>query len=229
MFAHVRAAFALAPTFAKLLTADHVDLDVFLAAADRFADAAPSIGDQLLEDPALAEIAARPMTAPLPAAAVLMGLPEGTVGRVYAEMMVRQSFSPIDEGRADSPETRVRARLEATHDLWHVATGFGTSDAGEIGLQAFYLAQITPKLPLILLIATLVRALREDRSRLVEMMDAISTGWTAGRAAEPLAALPWEDLMDLPLEELRARLGLVPVTGELSTGLYAESVAALAA
>ena len=33
------------------------------------------------------------------------------------------------------------AHLFSTHDLWHVATGFGNDDVGEVGLGAFYLVR----------------------------------------------------------------------------------------
>lgn len=32
----------------------------------------------------------------------------------------------------------VELRLSQTHDIWYVATGFGTSEIDEIGLQAFH-------------------------------------------------------------------------------------------
>ena len=36
----------------------------------------------------------------------------------------------------------VRAHMQEVHDIWHVLTGFSTEVAGELGLQAFSLAQV---------------------------------------------------------------------------------------
>ncbi|MCA1663753.1 MAG: hypothetical protein LC659_05720 [Myxococcales bacterium] len=86
---------------------------------------------------------------------LLRALPTGTLGREYALMMDRNGLDPAsiptlpdeDEGKY------VRAHLYETHDLWHVVTGFGTDVAGELGLQAFYQAQLPGKLPSAILAA----------------------------------------------------------------------------
>jgi ubiquinone biosynthesis protein Coq4 len=125
-------------------------------------------------------------------------------------MMDRNGLDPasIPTLPDDDDAKYVRAHLYETHDLWHVATGFGTDVAGELGLQAFYQAQLPGKLPAAILASgflnTLVFSFAQRDVRLRE----IARGWLLGRRSRPLFGVRWDDLMALPLDEARARLGL---------------------
>jgi ubiquinone biosynthesis protein Coq4 len=66
--------------------------------------------------------------------------------------MARTKTTPRKRPRQARSKATVDAILEVTarvlvkrgyetHDIWHVVTGFHTDVAGELGLQAFYLAQ----------------------------------------------------------------------------------------
>ena len=92
---------------------------------------------------------------------LLRALPTGTLGREYALMMDRNGLDPasIPTMPDDDEGKYVRAHLYETHDLWHVVTGFGTDVAGELGLQAFYQAQLPGKLPSAILAAGFVNTL----------------------------------------------------------------------
>lgn len=102
----------------------------------------------------------------------------------------------------------VRAHLFETHDLWHVATGFDTDVAGEVGLQAFYLAQFPTRLATMLIAIVFINTLIygfEDRAA---RMDSIVRGWTLGRTAGSLIGVRWNDLWEVPLDDVRAQLGV---------------------
>ena len=141
---------------------------------------------------------------------VLRALPTGTLGRQYALMMDRNGLDPgsIPTLPDDDSGKYVRAHLYETHDLWHVATGFGTDVPGELGLQAFYQAQLPGKLSTAILAAgflnTLVYSFGQRDVRLRE----IARGWLLGRRSRPLLGVRWDDYLALPLDEVRARLGL---------------------
>ncbi len=87
-------------------------------------------------------LAERPRIGKLDLAA-LGALPEGTLGRTFAEHMIRNGLDPAAIPSLASPDALsfIRAHLYETHDVWHAVTGFGTDVAGELGLQAFGLAQ----------------------------------------------------------------------------------------
>ncbi|HEX8953120.1 MAG TPA: Coq4 family protein, partial [Polyangia bacterium] len=140
----------------------------------------------------------------------LRALPTGTLGRQYALMMDRNGLDPAsiptlpddDEGRY------LRAHLYETHDLWHVATGFGTDVAGELGLQAFYQAQLPGKLPAAILAAGFVNTLVYSFAQRDVRLREIARGWLLGHRSRPLLGVRWDDYLALPLDEVRARLGL---------------------
>ena len=95
----------------------------------------------------------------------LAALPPGTLGHEYAALMRRADLHPedLDHWRGESTLMRFRVHLESTHDVWHVVTGFGTDVDGEAGLQAFYYAQLSSPLPLVLLSAALLNAVVIER------------------------------------------------------------------
>jgi ubiquinone biosynthesis protein COQ4 len=142
--------------------------------------------------------------------ATLRAMPEGSFGRETARFLDARGLDPTNLPKRKAADTRswVRAHLYETHDLWHVATGFDTDVAGEVGLQAFYLAQFPGKLAALLLgIMFFNTAIYrfDDRTR---RMDAIAAGWQLGKSARPLFGLRWADLWSSPVGEVRARLGL---------------------
>lgn len=158
-----------------------------------------------------AALAARPrVTIDLPR---LRALPEGTFGRATAQFLDSRGLDPNDlphRPDTDGPSW-LRAHLFETHDLWHVATGFDTDVAGEAGLQAFYLAQFPARLSAILLGIVMVNTFVWKFDEKDARMDAITHGWKLGRDAQPFIGVRWADLWELPLAEVRARLGVAPV------------------
>lgn len=181
-----------------------------------------NLGDGLVEDEvmrAMADVSRRNLVGQaaltgryhvhleLPA---LRALPDGTLGREYARMMDGHGLDPKSiPTLPDATESEyVRAHLYETHDLWHVATGFGTDVAGELGLQAFYQAQLPGKLPAAILASGFLNTLLfnfGDRDRRV---GEIARGWLLGRRSRPLFGVRWDDYLALPLDEVRRRLGL---------------------
>lgn len=141
----------------------------------------------------------------------LSRLPEGTLGRVFADEMRARGLDPkniqqkIDDG---TPAGFVFAHLRETHDVWHTATGFDVDVAGELGLQAFYLTQFRAKLALLILALGLLNTFfyaPEDRTR---RMDEIARGWQMGRKSRAIFGFDWAAHWNVPLEEVRRKLGL---------------------
>lgn len=135
-------------------------------------------------------------------------LPDGTLGREFARFVDAAGIDPADLPHRPARDEHewVRAHLFETHDIWHVVTGFGTDVAGELGLQAVYLAQLPARLaPLLLSIGflnTFIYAF-DDKDR---RMDEVARGWRLGRRAKQLFGVEWDNLWTVPLSEVRARL-----------------------
>ena len=142
--------------------------------------------------------------------AALRALPRGTLGRNFAEHMVENELDPAALPNKESPDpaSYVRAHLYETHDVWHVVTGFDTDVAGELAVQAFYSAQLDGELPRLIVIGGLVNARLRGGDDWGRRLDAISRGWTRGKAARPLFGVAWDELWARPLDEVRAGLGI---------------------
>jgi len=145
----------------------------------------------------------------------LLALPEGSLGRAYAEFTAREQISPdglvaasAEGGRGPDPDASPEQRwfgerLRDQHDLWHVVTGYGRDLLGEGALLAFTHAQTrNPGIGFIVAVAwwrageapAIRRLFREAHRR--------------GRRAAWLPAQPWEALLPRPLEAVRRELGV---------------------
>ena len=161
-------------------------------------------------------LAKRPdLLAALSDRARLASLPAGSLGRTYADFMGREQISAdglveasMEGGRRDPdlpPERAwLGARLRDMHDLWHVLTGYNRDLVGEAGLLAFTYAQTRNRgIGFIVMVAWL-RARGDFRWA----RSTIREGYRRGRAAAWLPEQEWEELLALPLAQVRARLGL---------------------
>jgi len=148
----------------------------------------------------------------------LRALPEGTLGRAYAEFIDSHGFDlealyRFKDGRSEAtlkPEERLTLHMERSHDLWHVVTGFETDVTGELGLQAFYVAQLGSPIAVAVISALLLNAVVRAPEDVPVRMEAIATGWRHGQACESLFGADWAALIHEPLEDVRARFGITP-------------------
>ncbi|WP_341529184.1 Coq4 family protein [Nostoc sp. UHCC 0302] len=190
------------------------------------ADATPDIEDgmiklkatQLAIDyvktvPGVVEIVQERYLAPPPDLASLAKLPSGSLGRCFAEYIEKTGFDPnYYRGLPITDDTSyILTRLRQTHDIWHLVTGLGSNVNGELGLQAFCLAQIRIPLPILLIAGGLLRTLFTAPDELGLLLEQIAIGYRLGAKAQPFLAQKWEDNWHKPLAELREELNVVVV------------------
>ncbi|EAQ70457.1 plastoquinone biosynthesis coenzyme/ Coq4 family protein [Synechococcus sp. RS9909] len=140
----------------------------------------------------------------------LQTLPEGSLGRCYADQLVSQNITPdtlIDPSPVTNPQEYVVHRLKETHDIAHVLTGFGIDAASELGLQGFNLAQNRSPLAVMLIFGGMLSALQNGES-LEPMLKALARGFQMGLDAELVIARKLEDGWERPLQEWRQELKL---------------------
>jgi ubiquinone biosynthesis protein Coq4 len=143
----------------------------------------------------------------------LAKLPEGTLGRVFADHMISNGLDPkaIPIPEIEPGDLRyVKAHLRETHDIWHVVTGFNTDVAGEIGLQAFYLAQFPAHLSAVLIAMAFVHIATKNIDARDAMMNEIMRGWTIGKRADLFFGFEWAKHWATPLVEVRRMLHVDP-------------------
>lgn len=164
----------------------------------------------LLANPSMAELVAshwRPAPIDLDA---LEQLPTGSLGHTYAQQLRSQGLSPdslIDPTPISSPEDYIVHRLRETHDIVHVLTGFGIDGAGELGLQAFNLAQNRSPLAVMLIFGGMLKSLQDDEP-LEPLLKALARGFQLGLNAPCVIACKLEDGWARPLGDWQQELGL---------------------
>jgi len=163
-------------------------------------------------------LAARPsLLATLADLDTLAALPEGSFGRTYAEFMRRERIEAkglmdaaqaVAERRDLDPERDwFFQRLVDMHDLWHVLTGYGRDIAGESANLAFSYAQTRNRgIGVIVLAAAVLGPWRLD----LHWPRYLWRAWRRGRRTLPLPMAAYEELLPLPLEEVRRRLRIDP-------------------
>ena len=140
----------------------------------------------------------------------LAELPVGTLGREYADFMNRRGlkFDFYPKIPMVTPIKFFRIHLYQTHDLWHIVTGFRADPTGELGLQAFYLAQTHLPLPMILIAAGLLNAVLFQPSDAIPRIEAIVKGWNMGKVSEQIFGFPWATHWSTPLKDVRKMMAI---------------------
>lgn len=165
--------------------------------------------------PTVAALLAERYMAPPHDLIALQQYPQGSLGYVYAHYMQRSELQPLQPAIAINADTHyVEARWQQTHDIWHIITGFDTSAIGEIGLQAFYLAQLQLPLSSLLIANTLISVTLLQPEALNALFSAIARGWSMGKTAKPLIAQKWEEAWEKPVVVWRRELNVYPVEFE---------------
>ncbi len=143
-------------------------------------------------------------------------LPEGTLGRAYAGMILRLNYdADFFRPRDTSTEALwLTQRIASTHDLHHVIGGFNTEQAGESGVLSVTATQIG--FPAYVLLNTLAgfRAFRFHPDEFEKISRAIAVGSRIGLEATPLVLQRWEEGWEKPLHQWREELGVKPAVGE---------------
>jgi ubiquinone biosynthesis protein COQ4 len=146
----------------------------------------------------------------------LASLPEASLGLGYLRFMRARGFAPsgLLEARergagkrqeVDAEHAWFYDRLNVMHDLWHVLTGYGTDELGEAALIAFSQAQIPNRsFPLLLAAAVWMGPKSWD----LAWPRYLWRAFQRGRRARRLVAAPYEELLPLPVPEVRERLGI---------------------
>jgi ubiquinone biosynthesis protein COQ4 len=150
----------------------------------------------------------------IPSLRELSKYPAGSFGKAFANHMLdnglQVNFFPVPEGSDLEPYVISRGRK--AHDFWHVLTGFDTSVADEIGLQAFTLAQTRTPFSAILISGGLLHAILHAPGIFNEMVDQLFEGYQMGRRARMILGVPIETLLHENLNELRARFQITPIS-----------------
>ena len=144
----------------------------------------------------------------------LKGLPHESLGFQFARFMNHPEVTPLErlpEAKTEiNPEIDyLRQRIRLIHDIHHVVCGYPADELGEMGISAFYVAQILSPLNSMLLAFGLIKCTIKMPERLPELMREICRGYEMGLRSRNLFGVKWEEMWSLPLEKVREELGVV--------------------
>ena len=158
----------------------------------------------------------------------LLNQPKDSFGYTYAKMMTLKGFSPHfyrDRPSVDDESDYVTMRVRKTHDLYHTLSGFSMT-VGEVGVIAINVCQQSyPAFALIDNIALTVSCFpglanmgAGERGKQITdifnagaVFDSISIGVNMGRKAKQLFPLKFEEILNIPIEDIRRDLNITPV------------------
>ena len=153
----------------------------------------------------------------------LVGMAEGTLGHEIWKLLgipgIQMQLGP-GGGKIDSDLTYINARRGANHDIEHIVTGFGPYAAGELALGVTNIATcasyFTPEFAHelnagIVLINSVVmqRTSLHYPAALPVILEAYKLGIEMGQVLKrPLLIEPWEEMLDMQVEDIAKRLGI---------------------
>lgn len=144
----------------------------------------------------------------------LRRLPAETLGGAYVRHLDRHQLEIYTDPTSDRfiEDEAVRYlihRYRQTHDIWHVLVGLGTRGHEEVLLHAFTFGLMHLPVSAMILVLGGIKHLVLER-RWGALRHGLLQAYRSGRAAAPLLMVRWEALWDRPLDEVRARYGIVP-------------------
>jgi ubiquinone biosynthesis protein COQ4 len=155
----------------------------------------------------------------------LAAMPAGSLGRVYLNFMERENISVpslLHLATSDpyppmsAQEWRFVERSHVMHDLWHVVTGYGRDEAGEVCILAIRSAQMRHFGVWVLCLGGMLKVARDLGSHQVRA--AVREAYGRGQRAMWLYGVDWETMLADPLDVVRARLNLTPAKHYPITG-----------
>ncbi|MGA7936642.1 MAG: Coq4 family protein [Kovacikia sp.] len=165
--------------------------------------------------PQIVQILEERYFAPTPDLEALLRYPQNSLGYLYASTMKESQLDPAfyRKIQVEDDYSYIALRMRQTHDIWHLITGFGTDLGGELGLQAFTLAQTHSPLAVTILTASIFYTMTSSGSLNV-VIDHLQKGWQIGTIAQPFLAQKWEEGWEKPVHEWRVELNVEAVNGE---------------
>jgi ubiquinone biosynthesis protein COQ4 len=145
----------------------------------------------------------------------LRALPATTFGGAYVRHLdgngITADYQAAATRHVEDPDMAyLMRRFRQTHDVWHALLGLGIAGHEEVIIHWFSYGQLRlPVSALIMALGTLKHIVLEKRWG--ALRHSALEAYRAGRDAEPLMPVYWEDLWERPLEEIRSRYRVQPL------------------
>ncbi|UQA56889.1 Coq4 family protein [Polyangium aurulentum] len=135
-------------------------------------------------------------------------LPDGTLGRELMRYFRTNGIEPfVTAFPIETDVDYLSKRYRETHDLFHVLTGYGTDERGEMELQAFVLGNLGVRQAVLILAYSVPRQLEQRGLQdLVPYLRKLRAAYQRGRHSRELLSVKYETLWEQPVSALSALL-----------------------
>jgi len=135
-------------------------------------------------------------------------LPEGTLGHELMRYFRNNGIEPfVTAFPISSDVDYLSKRYRETHDLFHVLTGYGTDERGEMELQAFVLGNLGVRQAVLILAYSVPRQLKQTGFKGFRgYFDRLRAAYVRGRHSRELLSVKYETLWEQPVSALSALL-----------------------
>ena len=114
----------------------------------------------------------------------------------------------------------LNVRILQCHDVWHEVAGYQTTGLHEVGISGFQMGQFGHHYSSMFLGVVLTKvAFTQPFEATGFLLDTILSAYTHGRETPPLLGVPWEEIWDRPVEEIRVSLGVRPFESPYPPGI----------
>lgn len=141
--------------------------------------------------------------------ATMSALPVDSLGREYAAYFGANNITPFEPPAlpVDTNHDYVATRLREAHDVFHVVTGYGTDELGELELQWFNRGNLGKgPLPLIMILAFFFMGTAKKYGGIRAVWKRARAAYRRGKRSRALASVVWEDYWRMPVRDVQALL-----------------------
>ncbi|MCB9565900.1 MAG: hypothetical protein H6710_01515 [Myxococcales bacterium] len=142
----------------------------------------------------------------------LRALPPGTLGHEFARYYDRNMIEPfVSDFPVEGDVDYLSKRYRETHDLFHVITGYGTDEVGEMELQAFVLGNLGLRQAAFILLLATPRMLQSEGVRgFAPYVARVIAAYRRGRRSRELLSVRYERFWEEPVAALAELLCAPP-------------------
>jgi ubiquinone biosynthesis protein Coq4 len=165
--------------------------------------------------------------------AELAACPPGSLAGIFHKLIVDNGFDlevldrqALGLDKMPPPLDYLNARILQCHDLWHIVGGYETTALHEVAISGFQLGQFGHHYSSMFLAMVLTRLAFERPEGGQIILPTIFKAYAHGRRTPPLLPVKWQAVWALPLDQVRAKLGVTPYVSPYPADLFEQLSAA---
>ncbi len=138
--------------------------------------------------------------------------PENSLGWAYHQHLNKNGLQtyPFQISKDCSEAVYLRERQREIHDILHAAFGLGIDIADEAQLNSILIAQGAAPISVLIVAGSMIHTVFKTPDQTLKIANAIVTGYSYGKRIRSVYSLEWEELLGLPLKDVRGLIENAP-------------------